>query len=187
VPQLGEPDGDSGVEAADTWRQLESQRPGGGKDDAGDDGRRQVRARLRVRPAGDDDRHGVQRLQPQLDFDASFAHTRRATAAAPLHAMPVVVLSKDRPFDLGGASVPAGFAQALNDGWNKAQNQLAAAMPHARHVVVADSSHYIELERPDLVVKAIRQVVDAFRVVRDVVRANRERHLENPPLPLGLE
>jgi pimeloyl-ACP methyl ester carboxylesterase len=102
-----------------------------------------------------------------MDFDASLAQLRRASASTPLRSMPVVVLSKGQPFQLP-SKVPPGFADALNAAWTVAQDRLAAAMPHARHVVVKDSSHYIEIERPDLVVKAVRQVVSAVRAGRSV-------------------
>jgi pimeloyl-ACP methyl ester carboxylesterase len=103
------------------------------------------------------------------DFDLSFAQTLSAVAASPLRAMPIVVLSKGRPFDLAGANVPAGFEKTLDSDWSKAQVQLVAALPDARHVVVADSSHNIEIDRPDLVLRAIRQVVEAVRAGRDRV------------------
>lgn len=100
-----------------------------------------------------------------MDFDASLAQLRRAAASAPLRSMPVVVLSKGRPFQMP-SKVPPGFADALDGAWAAAQDRLAAAMPRARHVVAGDSSHYVEIERPDLVVRAIRQVVDAVRAGR---------------------
>lgn len=103
------------------------------------------------------------------DFDISFAQTLRAVAASPLRAMPIVVLSKGRPFDLAGANVPAGFRNALDSDWSKAQVQLVASLPKARHVIVADSSHNIEIDRPDLVLNAIRHVVKAVRAGRDWV------------------
>ncbi len=103
------------------------------------------------------------------DFDLSFAQTRSAVAASPLRAMPIVVLSKGRPFDLAGANVPAGFEKTLDSDWSKAQVQLVASLPDARHVVVADSSHNIEIDRPDLVLTAIRQVVEAVRAGRNRV------------------
>ena len=104
-----------------------------------------------------------------MDFDASFDQTRKATRAAPLRTMPVVVLSKGRPFNLTGARVPPGFAAALDGGWSKAQDQLSAGLPHAAHVIVRDSSHYIELERPDVVVHSIRRVVNAVRSGRVII------------------
>lgn len=100
-----------------------------------------------------------------MDFDASLAQVRRASASTPLRSMPVVVLSKGRPFQMP-SSVPSDFEDALNAAWVAAQDRLAAAMPRARHVVVKDSSHYVEIERPDLVVKAVRQVVSAVRAGR---------------------
>ena len=39
---------------------------------------------------------------------------------------------------------------------------LASASAN-RHIVVADSSHYIQVERPQVVVDAVEQVGDAVR------------------------
>jgi len=36
-------------------------------------------------------------------------------------------------------------------------------VPGARHVIAAESSHYIQLEQPALVIEAIRQVVEGVR------------------------
>jgi pimeloyl-ACP methyl ester carboxylesterase len=36
-------------------------------------------------------------------------------------------------------------------------------VPDARHVIAAESGHYIQLEQPALVIEAIRQVVEGVR------------------------
>ena len=46
---------------------------------------------------------------------------------------------------------------AASSGW------MTSAASANRHIVVADSSHYIQLERPHVVVDAIEQVGDAVR------------------------
>jgi len=42
-------------------------------------------------------------------------------------------------------------------------NNLLAAIPGARHVLVPNSRHYIQEDAPNLVIDAIRQVVDEAR------------------------
>jgi hypothetical protein len=44
-----------------------------------------------------------------------------------------------------------------------AQNELASRVHALRHTVAAHSGHYIQLQRPELVVNAIEQVVQAVR------------------------
>jgi pimeloyl-ACP methyl ester carboxylesterase len=104
----------------------------------------------------------------QVDLDASFDQLRRATAAQPLRRLPLVVVSRGRPLEAdippdALAQLPPGVLEALDPEWQALQRALAALVPGARHIIAADSGHYVQLERPELVVDAIRQVVDAVR------------------------
>jgi pimeloyl-ACP methyl ester carboxylesterase len=95
-----------------------------------------------------------------IDLDASFAQVR-AARAAPLRPMPLVVLSagQDDP-----AFFPAGWpmeAEALLH--DDLQTDLAGLVPGGRHVIAEHSGHYIQQSQPDLVVAAIRDVVQAVR------------------------
>ena len=97
-----------------------------------------------------------------LDFAAASATMRRAATARPLRALPLAVVSKGEPFGIPAADL--GFApDALDRAWSGAQGDLAALVPHARHVVAAESAHYVQLQQPELVIAAIREVVEAVR------------------------
>ena len=94
-----------------------------------------------------------------IDFDASLAQVAEARATAPLQPMPLIVLS-------AGQSDPAGWPE----GWPLAETQqlhlqlqeeLATLVPDGRLIVAERSGHYIHQTQPDLVLDAIRQVVDA--------------------------
>ncbi|MFG2486882.1 alpha/beta fold hydrolase [Streptomyces virginiae] len=77
-------------------------------------------------------------------------------APAPPRGLPAVVLTSDRPWDLavgGGSTWPA---------WPAAQRLLAEEL-RARHVTDTDSGHGIAVERPRLVARAIRDVVEQAR------------------------
>jgi pimeloyl-ACP methyl ester carboxylesterase len=97
-----------------------------------------------------------------IDFETSFEQMRRAAAARPLRDIPLVVLSHDRPFDLP-ADLSADFKHAVEQAWGAGQDRLAALLPDARHVAKTHSGHYIQLEQPQRVIEAIRQVVEAVR------------------------
>jgi pimeloyl-ACP methyl ester carboxylesterase len=93
-----------------------------------------------------------------IDLATSFA---QMSAATPLQPMPLVVLS-------AGQADPATFP----DGWPmdaeatlhaELQTDLAGLVPGGRLVVAPESSHYIQQSRPDLVVAAIQDVVQAVR------------------------
>ena len=95
----------------------------------------------------------------RLDIDASTGAMRVAAAASPLRPLPLVVLTHGRPFDWP-PGVPAAAVEAL---WLPLQEDLAALAPGGRLVVAEESGHFIPGDQPDLVIAAIRQVVEAVR------------------------
>jgi pimeloyl-ACP methyl ester carboxylesterase len=100
-----------------------------------------------------------------IDFPASFAQMRQAERARPLPPMPLVVLSHGLPFALPD-DLPPGLPAAVETAWSKMQDQLAALVPGAQHVIATHSSHYIQIDQPGLVRGAIGRVVDAVRAGR---------------------
>jgi len=60
--------------------------------------------------------------------------------------------------------LPGGLTGAmLEDAWQSAQDELAVLLPDARQVIATESEHYIQLQQPQLVIDAVRAVVDAVR------------------------
>jgi pimeloyl-ACP methyl ester carboxylesterase len=111
---------------------------------------------------------------PDLEFtdlDVSVSQVRDATDALPLPPypqspgvpFPLVVLSRGQsmamPADLPGGLTGAGLERA----WTVEQERLATLLPGARHVIAMESEHYIQLQQPELVIDAVRQVVEAVR------------------------
>jgi pimeloyl-ACP methyl ester carboxylesterase len=43
------------------------------------------------------------------------------------------------------------------------QEDEATWSHRARHEIVSDATHYIQFDRPDVVIRAVREVVDAVR------------------------
>ncbi len=87
---------------------------------------------------------------------------RIAAEATPLPSIPYVVLSKGMPFGLEG-DTPGFTIEELESAWSAAQNQLALLLPNTPHETVADSAHYIQLQRPDIVIAAVEAVIGAVR------------------------
>ena len=91
--------------------------------------------------------------------------------APPIRTMPTIVLTAGRsqitPELIASGELPPEFTQAMADElWalqRSAQNTLANLFPDGRHVVVTDSSHYIHIIKPSVVIDAITDVVDAVR------------------------
>ena len=124
-----------------------------------------------------------------VDFEASFDQLRLAAAARPLRPLPLVVLSRGRGPE--AAEAPEGFppeALAAQERlWQELQASLAALTPGARHVVATQSGHYVQLEQPELVIAAVREVVEAVRRTPPGARPGFPRTGGGPPRGAGRE
>jgi pimeloyl-ACP methyl ester carboxylesterase len=105
----------------------------------------------------------------RMDFDVSFAQLREAATAHPLPPLPLVVLTRGVPArdelpPEAQSALPPDFPwQTFDAVWQALQDELAALVPGARHVIATTSGHYIQLQQPALVIEAIRQVVAGVR------------------------
>lgn len=94
-----------------------------------------------------------------LDPLASASQVVAAQAASPLQNMPIIVLTHGGPFPFP-EEFPVAELEAI---WTSGQQQLAALVPGTPLIVASESSHYVQLDQPDLVITAIRDVVEAVR------------------------
>ncbi len=92
-----------------------------------------------------------------LDVDATFDETRHACAAAPLPEVPLVVLTHGVPLD--ASQLPTGWPiQADERQWRELHADLAGLVPGGHQIIAERSGHYIQIDQPELVVAAIREV-----------------------------
>jgi pimeloyl-ACP methyl ester carboxylesterase len=101
-----------------------------------------------------------------LDLDTLIEEAAAITAAHPLNPMPLVVLTRGRPLSavVPPEMVPSDFPwDTLEREALAAQQSLAALAPASRQIILPDCGHMIQLDRPDVVIETIRQVVDAVR------------------------
>ena len=85
---------------------------------------------------------------------------RQARKDAPIRPMPFVVLAHGIPF----AAPISGWPTAEMEGIMFAlQQDLAQLVPDARLIVATESGHNIHQDQPELVIAAIREVVEAVR------------------------
>ena len=106
----------------------------------------------------------------RIDVDRSFDQIR---AAPPLRSIPLVVLSADRPWGPQvpsmiaagklAADIPPDFGYVTDAAQKKAQERLAKLVPNEKHITNTNSGHEIHKEHPQLVIDAIREVVEAVR------------------------
>jgi pimeloyl-ACP methyl ester carboxylesterase len=75
---------------------------------------------------------------------------------------PLVVLTATRklsPEELQAAGMREEQEIQMQTLWNQLQADLATWSTHSRHEIVPDASHAIQFVRPDVVIKAVREVV----------------------------
>jgi pimeloyl-ACP methyl ester carboxylesterase len=106
------------------------------------------------------------------DMQTTFEQIRKAR---PVRPMPVIVLTAGQP-QLTPDAISTGqlppavtqvFADALWAAPMAAQDNLASLFPDGRHIVVPNSTHYIYIDQPQVVIDAIRDVVESVRAAKN--------------------
>ena len=98
----------------------------------------------------------------RVNFDAVADAMVQPARDHPLRDIPLYVITAGLPFDVTEEDL--GFSpDAWQDAWATAQDQLASLLPDARHVIAEESGHGVHVEQPELVIEAVRQVVEAVR------------------------
>jgi pimeloyl-ACP methyl ester carboxylesterase len=82
-------------------------------------------------------------------------------ATGSLGDLPLAVLSHDP--DKPSAELPPDVAKPTNDAWEKMQEELAHLSTRGTQAIAKGSSHYIQIDRPELVVEAVRNIVNQAR------------------------
>jgi pimeloyl-ACP methyl ester carboxylesterase len=95
-----------------------------------------------------------------LADDATTGQVRQARANAPLRAMPLVVLAHGIPF---AAPLPGWPSDKMEGIMTALQEDLAKLVPNAHYAIASKSGHNIHQDQPELVIAAIREVVEAVR------------------------
>jgi pimeloyl-ACP methyl ester carboxylesterase len=92
-------------------------------------------------------------------FNESAAQTARTGSLAD---MPLAVLSHDPDGPLD-PDLPADQVKPANDAFEKMQQELSQLSTRGTRTIAKNSSHYIQGDRPDLVIEAVRKVVEQAR------------------------
>ncbi len=95
-------------------------------------------------------REGVSELK---EFPVSAA---QAAKTGSLGDLPLAVLSHDPA--MPQPDLPEDLVQAVNDAWQKMQEELAHLSTRGTHEIAKNSGHYIQLDRPELVLEAVHRV-----------------------------
>lgn len=78
-----------------------------------------------------------------------------------LSRIPLVVLSARQPAVTAGRGICAKAVEQMQTLQNELQAELVTLPSNGKHVIAQESGHYIQVSQPELVVDAIREVVEA--------------------------
>lgn len=90
------------------------------------------------------------------------ASLAQVLAAGPLGERPLVVVSAGKPGDFA-PDFPADLAVEITALVRECQRDLVRLSPKGKHLVAEASGHFVQLDQPELVVDAVRTVVEAVR------------------------
>jgi pimeloyl-ACP methyl ester carboxylesterase len=100
----------------------------------------------------------------ELDgFDATMDDARKVRSFGD---RPLVVLTAMAPFkpaELKGLGIKASDGARFKQEWKALHAEQAAMSTRGRQQIVPDAGHYIQIDRPDVVIAAVKQVVEAVR------------------------
>ena len=106
-------------------------------------------------------RNAHEGLAEMKAFSESAAETAETGS---LGSMPLAVLSHDP--DKPSSELPPDLAKPMNEAWEKMQEELTHLSSRGTQVIAKNSSHYIQLDRPDVVIDGVRNVVQQARQLR---------------------
>ena len=104
--------------------------------------------------------------QMLLEEDAIDSTFAEAGTFRTLGDRPVVVLTAMAPMDtttLKTLKITPEKAKKFQEAWLKMHDEEASWSSRSRHEIVTDATHYIQIDRPDVVIRAVREVVDSVR------------------------
>ncbi len=101
--------------------------------------------------------HSVREIVAEWNaFPESAAQT---AATGSLGDMPLAVLSHDP--EVAEPEIPADLVKPVNDAFDQMQEELSHLSTRGTRTIAKNSSHYIQGDRPDLVIEAVRKIVGA--------------------------
>ncbi len=92
--------------------------------------------------------------QEMLNFETSAAQVR--TSRHSYGALPLIVLTQQQKTEFSSSD-----EQQIQDAWQGFQRDLASLSSNSTHIIAEQSTHYIQLDQPELVISAIQSVMQA--------------------------
>jgi pimeloyl-ACP methyl ester carboxylesterase len=95
----------------------------------------------------------------EAEMDGANESSREVADSGTLGDIPLIVLSHD-PNAALGSSVPSASDQQVETVWTQMQRELTQLSSRGTQFVAKGSNHYIQIDRPDVVVDAVHRVFD---------------------------
>lgn len=116
-------------------------------------------------------KQGLRSLPEGTDFE-TFCNSmeRLGSVSASLGALPLVVLSRSNSLPPPPGANPE-LGPQMDAAWRSMQAELPRLSSNSAHVIVENSGHHIQLDRPDAVVAAVQELVTAVREQRPLDQA----------------
>jgi len=96
------------------------------------------------------------------------ASAAQAAKAGPLGDMPLTVISEDP--NNSQPDLPEDLVKPASDAWQQMQDELAHLSTRGTHMIAKNSGHFIQFDRPDVVIEAVRKVVNQARQIQSEAR-----------------
>jgi pimeloyl-ACP methyl ester carboxylesterase len=100
-------------------------------------------------------------MQEEIAVAADRLAAVRAAQITTLGDLPLIVLSHGKTQHMPGLSTEVN--REFEQTWQQMQSELTAQSLNGKLIVAEQSGHYIQLDQPELVIVAIREVVEAVR------------------------
>ena len=104
------------------------------------------------------------------ELDSLGATLSSAGQLRQLEDRPIVVLTATKPYPEGmlkAMQMTTEQGHRIQTAWKEMHDDEAAWSHHSRHELVPDATHYIQFDRPDLVIAAVKEVVHDVRAAKE--------------------
>jgi pimeloyl-ACP methyl ester carboxylesterase len=102
------------------------------------------------------------------DLDRSADETRDT---GPFDHLPILIFSEDPNVPREGSSLSPEKMKQVSIAWNQMQEDLKQLSADSRRIIAKGSSHYIQLDRPDLINRELPGFIDSIRHGRPLTDA----------------
>ena len=116
------------------------------------------------------------------ETDAVEKTTEQVRATGRIGDVPLVVVTATGP--VWWPDLPSGVnADQLKEAWLQLQKDLLKLSPNSSQIFADNSGHFVQFDQPDVVVAAIRRVIQEVRQTEDQAKSREPRAPKPAPMP----